>query len=335
MDVAVGKPLSYFYMNKSLAIVGDLKPQTAYTFRLKNELRSKVVYSPAMQATTGALAPSGTGTGLLLDRYYAFPFMSGRFVPRVQTSLDFRGGDLIPEDKLPEEFEASLTGQIQARAIETYTFEVESAGQRLWVGNQLVIDAWDENSKARSGSILLSDRKTPIKWQLRTPRHRNPQENVLLRWKSGNFPLQVVPTSQLFPDAQPQNMALLRNSSQRTTLKRGEVLELTLEMQVQGSVAWEEGDKWIASQNHLFGIESVLGGLRVDFSGSALMGRDYLVSANPPIIFKAGRTLLTALDDGANAPSRPVILSLRPSPTFNTPGEPIQVDIVNAPPKSF
>ena len=71
-----------------------------------------------------------------------------------------------------------------------------SAG-RLWINNQLVVDAWEKNG-LRSGTIdLQAGQKYDIKLEYDSQNFY--AARVKLLWSSASQFEQVVPTSQLFP----------------------------------------------------------------------------------------------------------------------------------------
>jgi len=74
-------------------------------------------------------------------------------------------------------------------------------GVRLWIGGNLVIDAWAPTSQATIYSSapisMTAGVKVPIRVEMRQGSGRSGQ--VRLLWQSRSMPRSIIPSTQLFP----------------------------------------------------------------------------------------------------------------------------------------
>jgi GH43 family beta-xylosidase len=156
------------------------------------------------------LAPGGAIEVIPADRLYespagllgAYTDTTGGALSRVDAGVDFDWGTGSPDAAIDSDgFRVTWSGQIRADFHEEYTFSVASDdGVRLWIGNELVIDNWTNQSGAEAaGSKLLEAGK----WtDVRLEYYDNVgQANVDLRWSSprqtGAGVFEVVPQESL------------------------------------------------------------------------------------------------------------------------------------------
>ena len=143
----------------------------------------------------------GNGTGLTA-RYFDNSNFTGNTVLRRDHRVNFDWGPYAPAPNLGvDTFSARWSGTVQAQFNETYTFTARSDdGVRLWVNNKLVIDNWRNQSPTeRSGTIAL---QAGVKVPIRLEYYENSGGAVCqLFWSSPSTPRQIVPQSQLYPEA--------------------------------------------------------------------------------------------------------------------------------------
>ncbi|MFP4057909.1 MAG: PA14 domain-containing protein [Candidatus Brocadiia bacterium] len=157
---------------------------------------SQWTYSPSGRRTAAA---AGTG---LLGQYYDSADFTNRKLTRVDPTIDFEWGDDRPHAAIGRDtFSVRWTGAVGPRFAERYTFSVVvDDGARLWVDGRLLVDAWrEQNPTEYSAAIpLQADRKYPIKME-----YYDSTGGAVARllWKSPSQPREVVPQSQLFPEA--------------------------------------------------------------------------------------------------------------------------------------
>lgn len=144
----------------------------------------------------------GHGTGLYAT-YYKSPEGGGFQQPvfsRVDSIVDFDWAQGTPAGSLPNDnFTVRWLGEVQPLFTEELTFRVFSDdGCRLWVNNELLIDAWYPKAGSEaSGSIFLEKDK---KYALRLEYFENGGEAIVqLRWSGRLTPRGTIPRRQLFP----------------------------------------------------------------------------------------------------------------------------------------
>lgn len=124
----------------------------------------------ALLVTVGALAFALVGSYLirawktsgngLQGEYFAGTDFDASVAARVDETIAFDWQREDPPGGLePHHFSVRWKGEIEVHEAGEYAFEVRSDdGARLWIDEQLVIDAWLEQSpRAHGGTIVLSD----------------------------------------------------------------------------------------------------------------------------------------------------------------------------------
>jgi hypothetical protein len=187
----------------------NLSAGTAYTVSMGdsvgggNPANRRIYYDNiALIKTDTAPSPAiGNGTGLL-GEYWNTTDFSG---PRVATSLDGFlnvnwGADSPNPNVNVDGFSARWTGQIQPKYSGEWTFSMQADdGIRLYVNNQLVIDHWapSQLGPEYTGKIsLTAGQKYDLKLEFY---EGGGGAGVLLRWAHQYQPIEVVPTTQLYP----------------------------------------------------------------------------------------------------------------------------------------
>ena len=112
----------------------------------------------------------------------------------------FDWGTAAPATGMPtDSFQIRWTGTVTPAFSETYTFYTQSDdGVRLWVNNQLVIDAWtNHTSREDSGTITLQANQA---YNIRLEYYDNSSSAlVMLSWSSASQGKQLVPGRALTP----------------------------------------------------------------------------------------------------------------------------------------
>jgi fibro-slime domain-containing protein len=119
---------------------------------------------------------------------------------RTDRVVYFDWGTAAPATGMPtDSFQIRWTGTVTPAFSETYTFYTQSDdGVRLWVNNQLVIDAWSNHtSREDSGTISLQANQA---YNIRLEYYDNSSSAlVMLSWSSASQGKQLVPGRALTP----------------------------------------------------------------------------------------------------------------------------------------
>lgn len=144
-----------------------------------NRVRVQPKTGQAYQVTPGnvrtniaqfAATDYGTGTGLLAEYFNSNNLTNKTLTRLIPTASEaFAENESAPPywiTPYPKTFTARLTGQFEAQFTEAYTFtRDEDVGMRIWINNQLVLDAWSITDQQRSGTPvnLVKGQKYPIR----------------------------------------------------------------------------------------------------------------------------------------------------------------------------
>ncbi len=156
---------------------------------------------------------TGDGSGLLGQYYSGLPdnaFSGKPELERVDPVVDFDwlGGSPAPGVLENDFFAVRWQGEILPPLSDTYTFRpISDDGFRMWIDNELVIDQWVPQPPTEMTATVEMEggRRYPIRIEYF---EEGGGALVRLRWESTQLPLEVVPTSQLFPvELPPANRA--------------------------------------------------------------------------------------------------------------------------------
>ena len=151
--------------------------------------------------TVSAAPAVGTGTGLSAKYYYTKD-LTGNCISRIDSNISFNWGNGSPDRTIAgDTFSAQWTGKVQPLYSEDYTFYTTSDdGVRLWVNGVLLIDNWTGHSAIENkGTItLIAGQKYDIKLQYY---ESTGAAQISLSWSSKNQSKQIIPKTQLYPDA--------------------------------------------------------------------------------------------------------------------------------------
>ncbi|WP_322936371.1 PQQ-dependent sugar dehydrogenase [Nocardioides bizhenqiangii] len=145
----------------------------------------------------------GTGVGLTAT-YYDDTTLTQPVIQRTDPVVlaNVAGNSSPAPGVSPGTWSARWQGSVSAQFSELTTFRVlADDGVRLWIGGNLVIDAWTPASKATLYSsapiTMTAGARVPIRLELRQGSGRNGQ--VRLLWQSKSMPRSIIPSTQLFP----------------------------------------------------------------------------------------------------------------------------------------
>lgn len=134
--------------------------------------------------------------GGLTGQYYSGTEFSELLMTRVDKAIAFDWANSGP--LLIDQFSVRWTGKVVAPQTGTYTFYTETDdGVRLWVNNQLLVDAWFEAVQTNQGSITL---QAGQQYDIRMDYFEAfGGARARLLWTGPNIPLDLVPPTQLIP----------------------------------------------------------------------------------------------------------------------------------------
>ncbi|TRX21666.1 T9SS type A sorting domain-containing protein [Flavobacterium franklandianum] len=164
------------------------------------------------------IGDNGSGEGLYGNYFNGMNFGTPVF-SRKDATINFNWGDGSPNIAVnTDRFSARWTGQIQPKYTGEYTFFVNSDnGRRLWINNQLVIDAWiGDWGVEYSGKITLeAGKRYDIKLEYF---EEVGGADCKLEWSHSSQFREVIPASQLYASAMPiVNITFPSNNSRYLT----------------------------------------------------------------------------------------------------------------------
>ncbi len=163
------------------------------------------VFSNASVTLYPSPTPAGTGlTGYYYTNSSSTYASSANFNPanlrftRVDTNIDFTWSTTTPFTNNGY-FCVRWLGQVQPQYSETYYFVANTDdGVKLWVNDQLIIDAW--TNKSASDITGTIDLQGGVRYNLKMEYYQATGSDVArLSWYSPSQSKQVIPTSRLYP----------------------------------------------------------------------------------------------------------------------------------------
>lgn len=154
----------------------------------------------------------GDGTGLN-GNYYQYaantkPDSAFNSVPkltRLDSVINFDWGQNSPDVKLTNDnFTVRWTGKVLAPLSGTFTFyTLTDDGVRLFVNDQLLINQWIPQAATEYKAIITLEagKQYPVRMEFY---EAGGEAVARLQWSSDKLPIQVIPTTQLFPDRLPK-----------------------------------------------------------------------------------------------------------------------------------
>jgi len=159
----------------------------------------------------------------LTGAYYNNQNFTDRILERVDDQVNFDWGNESPDPTVsPNTFSARWTGQIESVFEGEYAFRIDSNdGARVWIDDELVLDAWDGGSRTGS-KYLLSNKRYNI---LIEYYEVSGGANIGFSWALPGGDLEIVPSKYLYPNSLSVSLEITmelvhkRNSSLKNTLK--------------------------------------------------------------------------------------------------------------------
>lgn len=277
--------------------------------------RGFVLYSgqrgpaPATRPAHTTDSPPGNGSGLR-GEYYAGEF--DRLVHTRTETVDFDWSKTPPVAG-ERRWSVRWTGQLEARRSGPHGFRLDQPGMRLLVGDTLVADAWRNNARYRTGSVVLeAGKRYDIKLEYRCD---GPNVGpVRLVWQQPGLREEVVPAGQLHPAESP--LPEVRLTASAPTVPEGGRAAITARR--TGGLARE---LVVPLAGRVDMLQTMV--LRFDARGDAVEGVDYR-PLPPAIVIPAGADSASieveVLDDRRAEPTKKLILEAAFSPAFNVAG---------------
>jgi len=163
---------------------------------------NQTIPEPTIAATTTPY-PAGGGIGLIATYFRDISFTSATR-SRIDRTINFNWGQRGPLPNLNDQFSARWRGFIQPLYSDLYTLYLTADdGARLYIDDQLVIDAWEteQPGSPQSSQIMLTAGQ--LHKLLLEYRDESGSAMVKLEWESGGQGREVVPSRQLYPAEMP------------------------------------------------------------------------------------------------------------------------------------
>ena len=133
--------------------------------------------------------------------YFNNQTLSGVPVTRFDPQINFAWSDRTPDPGISNgSFSARWTGFVVPRYSETYSISTfNDDGVRVWIGNQLLIDAWfgQDNGRHTNQVVLVAGMPYPIRVEYYDGSCCG--ADMQLFWQSPSEPRLIIPQSQLYP----------------------------------------------------------------------------------------------------------------------------------------
>lgn len=153
------------------------------------------------------VGPNTTG---LLAEYFDNQNLTGTKLTRIDPNVNFDWGGGSPAPEIgPDTFSARWTGRIRPQFSQTYTFWVTADdGVRLYVGGQLIIDRWiDQSATTHTATRTLQAGQL---YDVRLEYYENGGDAVSrLEWSSTGQSRQIIPSNRLLPPNQVPTIRLV------------------------------------------------------------------------------------------------------------------------------
>lgn len=139
----------------------------------------------------------GNGTGVYGNYFNGMNFETSVF-NRVDATINFDWAFASPNPSVnADQFSIRWTGQIQPKYSGEYTlYATSNNGRRLWINNQLIIDAWiDDLGEYRGKIFLVAGQKYDIKLEYFD---NSSAANCKLEWSNFLLGREIIPMTQLY-----------------------------------------------------------------------------------------------------------------------------------------
>lgn len=209
LPVAIPLPAGVSSANITLTPLANTNLTTPVIAQL--ELLPGANYTVGVQSNAAVViypSPTASGSGLL-GQYYTNSSATytnaanfnptNLFLTRVDPVIDFNWTNGTVPDLSNGLYTVRWTGQVQPQFSEIYFFDVKSAdGCRLWVNDQLLINAWQKQSLTdQTNSIAL---QAGTRYDIRLEYLKSGSTaQAHLYWFSDSQPEEVIPNTSLYP----------------------------------------------------------------------------------------------------------------------------------------
>jgi hypothetical protein len=261
--------------------------------------------------------PAGNGQGLKGEYFDA----SGA---SRQTRIEPVDADFAktPPFEGAKDFTARWRGVLVPRTDGTHGFSLEAPNMRLTIDGEIVVDAWRNGARYRSGSLAMqAGRKYDVLIE-----YRSGGKPGLCRvnWAEPGQKAAPIPATQLHPPAADLPEVRLTASASSMGEKGGKV---TVTAARTGDASAELAVRLLPRTDFLMSMV-----MRHDARGSAIEGDDY-AAVPAVVVIPAGKAAasfeLAAIDDARPEPEKTIVLELAPSTAYNVGGEPATVKLLD------
>lgn len=169
------------------------------TYRIKAvDGAGATTYSNEFSATPKTAGNDGSVHGLRGEYFSNADLSGGPAYVWTDPTIDFNWGSKGPSAAMPKEgFSVRWTGFIQAPATGDFTIYLTAKdGARLWIGDNLLIDAWNETAQTEKTvqGYLTKGQQAPIRLEYC---NRKGDAMVRLEWSGPTTKRQIVPLTRL------------------------------------------------------------------------------------------------------------------------------------------
>jgi hypothetical protein len=156
------------------------------------------VVSADFKTATSATARPGHG---LRGEYFHGKTLKRLFLTRNDPAIDYNWSQSLPHPALPQwgrEFSVRWTGQLRPDHSERYRLIANTDdGVRVWIGGQLVIDQWHDQSGGDVAADVMLEKNR--KYDLVVEYYNGPGDaRATLSWSSPSTPREVIPPDNLY-----------------------------------------------------------------------------------------------------------------------------------------
>ena len=240
--------------------------------------------------------PAGQGTGLQ-GAYFRGEAFDELKLTRTDPAIDFTwGSEAAAKGLHPEHFSIRWTGQLTPRFSDDYRFTIDcDDAARLWIGGELVVDAWMSAKNATGRHRLEAGVAVPVRVDYV---ERGGGANIKLSWQSANEPKAIIPASQLTPDQQALPAVHFTGNRTQNVKESGGTVVVTL------------------ARTPPFDTEL---SVPLQVTGTGVHGIDFQLK-EPHVQFAAGQehstTTVTLIDNPVGGPDRSLVLMPAPRAAY-------------------
>lgn len=207
----------------------------------------------------------------LKAEYFSGNNFSGKNAVKIDDSISLSGQPVLGVPGIADQhFSVRWTGQIQPNYSDSYTLSVNTAGGvKLWINDQLLVDAWSAKQHVEQGSIELeAGKKYNLKMEYANDLG-NPQANLF--WESQQQVREAVPSISLRPFSIPSVTASAVDTAISLNWPalfnaEGYEVEFDKEITVLGSEPYFSKAELNPGTEHFYRIRAISGDLKGEWS---------------------------------------------------------------------